>query len=96
MKRYPKLVQCDARGQIVIPKEIRQDLGVEEGTGFWMYSVTDEGILLKKVSAPELSEHLKMLDELKEKSGKTGISKKSLESSEKKYKKTKKGNLELV
>ncbi len=49
MKKFPKIVQCDKRGQIVIPKDIRADLGLEEGTGFWMYSIEDEGILLKKI-----------------------------------------------
>ncbi|MBN1792563.1 AbrB/MazE/SpoVT family DNA-binding domain-containing protein [Candidatus Woesearchaeota archaeon] len=96
MKRYPKLVQCDSRGQIVIPKEMRQDLGVEEGTGFWMYSITDEGILLKKVDAPELSSHEKLLSEVREKSAKIKVSRKNVDESEKKYKKTKKGRLELV
>ncbi|MFT4310038.1 MAG: AbrB/MazE/SpoVT family DNA-binding domain-containing protein, partial [Candidatus Woesearchaeota archaeon] len=54
MKKYPKIVQCDKRGQIVIPKEIRQDLGIDEGCGFWVFSITDEGILLKKMDAPQL------------------------------------------
>ena len=96
MKRYPKLVQCDKRGQIVIPKEIRQDLGIDEGTGFWMYTVTDEGVLLKKISAPELADHPELLKELKEKSSKIKLSKKAVDDSEKKYKKTKKGNLDII
>lgn len=75
---------------------MRQDLGVEEGTGFWMYSITDEGILLKKVDAPELSSHEKLLSEVREKSAKIKVSRKNVDESEKKYKKTKKGRLELV
>ena len=39
MKKYPKVVQCDKRGQIVIPKDIRNELKIDEGTGFWMYSL---------------------------------------------------------
>lgn len=49
MERYPILVQCDKRGQIVIPKNIRLDLGIDEKKGFMVYSVTQEGILLKVV-----------------------------------------------
>ena len=43
-----KIVQVDKRGQIVIPKDIRLELGISSKTNFWVYSVTDEGILLKK------------------------------------------------
>ena len=49
MKKYPTLVQCDKRGQIVIPKNIRLDLGINGNKGFVVYSVTGEGILLKIV-----------------------------------------------
>lgn len=44
----PKIVQVDKRGQIVIPKEVREELGINSSSNFWVYSVTDEGILLKK------------------------------------------------
>ena len=54
MKRYPRLLQTDARGQIVIPKEIRQALNITDGTGFWAYLIEKEGIFLKKVDAPPL------------------------------------------
>jgi AbrB family looped-hinge helix DNA binding protein len=96
IKKYPKLVQCDKRGQIVIPKEIRAELGIEEGTGFWTYIISDEGILLKKIDSPELSEHKEMLSELKEKSDKLRVKKQNLDLSEKNYKRTKKGKLDLI
>ncbi|MBR9692074.1 AbrB/MazE/SpoVT family DNA-binding domain-containing protein [Candidatus Woesearchaeota archaeon] len=47
----PKVVQADKRGQIVIPKSIRKELGIEEGAAFWMYK-TEEGIFLKRIEAP--------------------------------------------
>ena len=50
MSKYPILVQADKRGQIVIPKNIRLELGLDKKTGFTVYSVTKEGILLKKVT----------------------------------------------
>lgn len=96
MKKYPKIVQCDKRGQIVIPKDLRLDLGIEEGSAFWMYSISDEGIFLKKLKPPELEEHKDALNKLKEKSKKIGVDVKNIEKSKKVYKKTKKGRLELV
>jgi len=96
MKRYPKTLQVDKRGQIVIPKDIRTDLDIEEGTGFWAYTITNEGILLKKIDSPELSKHKEILSELKNKSKKVGIKTKNIETAEKKYKKTKKGKFDLI
>ena len=96
MKKYPKLVQKDSRGQIVIPKDIRQELGIDEGTGFFVYSIQEEGILLKKIPSKELSENKKLIEELNSKSGKIKLNKKNLEKSVSRYKKTKKGNLEVI
>lgn len=96
MKKYPKIVQCDSRGQIVIPKDIRRDLRIDEGTGFWMYSVTNEGILLKKIDILPLDENKEVLNEIKEKSKKLKIKRSNLDDSVKKYKKTKDGNLEVI
>ena len=96
MKKFPKIVQIDGRGQIVIPKDIRNDLGIEEGTGFWVYSVTDEGILLKKIDSEPLDKQQKILEELDDKAEKVGMEKKNLKKSVKNYKKTKEGNLELL
>lgn len=96
MKKFPKIVQCDKRGQIVIPKDVRADLGVEEGTGFFMYVVTDEGILLKKIKTEELSEQKKILNEIEEKSDKIGLNKNNLEKSKQDYKKDKEGGFDLI
>lgn len=52
MVEYPKIAQCDKRGQIVIPKNIREELGIEDGAAFWVYK-TDDGILLKRIEAPK-------------------------------------------
>lgn len=96
MKKYPKIVQCDKRGQIVIPKDIRRDLKIDEGTGFWMYSITDEGILLKKIEDNPLGKNKEILDEISEKADKLKIKKSNISDSVKKYKKTKDGNLEVI
>ena len=96
MKRYPKIVQCDSRGQIVIPKDIRRDLKIDEGTGFWMYSITNEGVLLKKIDYPGLDKNKEILDEINNKADKIKIKKSNINSSVKKYKKTKEGNLDVI
>ena len=96
MKKYPKIVQCDSRGQIVIPKDIRHDLRIDEGTGFWMYSVTSEGILLKKIDMKELGDNQAILEEIKAKADKLKMKKANIEKSVHKYKKTKEGNLEVL
>jgi AbrB family looped-hinge helix DNA binding protein len=54
-KKYAKIVQSDSRGQIVIPKSIRKELELEEGSAFWVYK-TEDGIYLKKVEAPSEAE----------------------------------------
>jgi AbrB family looped-hinge helix DNA binding protein len=51
MGKYPKVVQCDSRGQIVIPKPIRSELKIEEGAAFFMYQ-TEDGIFLKRIEMP--------------------------------------------
>jgi len=53
MKKSVKIVQSDKRGQVVIPQSIRKNLGLEEGSAFWVYEMED-GIYLKKVEAPSL------------------------------------------
>ena len=54
-EKYAKIVQSDKRGQIVIPKSIRKELKLEEGSAFWVFK-TDDGVYLKKVEAPSESE----------------------------------------
>ena len=50
-EKFARIVQADKRGQIVIPKSIRNKLNLKEGSAFWVYDVED-GIYLKKVEAP--------------------------------------------
>ncbi len=83
MKRIPKILQADARGQIVIPKEMRSALSIDEHTGFVAYLIDGEGIFLKKMDAPNLANHT---SELKEKSSKIGVRKQNVEKAEQAYK----------
>ena len=96
MKKFPKIIQVDKRGQIVIPKDIRADLGVEEGTGFYMYTVTDEGILLKKIKDEHFEDNKEILSELDEKAEKIDLKKTNLKKTAENYKKTKEGRFDLI
>lgn len=96
MKRYPRIVQCDKRGQIVIPKDIRNELKIVEGSGFWMYTVTEEGILLKKIDPPQLDENREIVDTVREKAEKIDVDPEHIDQSIENYKKTKEGNLDVI
>ena len=96
MRKYPKIVQCDSRGQIVIPKDIRKELGIEEGAGFFVYAITDEGILLKTVDQKPLDDEKEILSELLSKSDKIGIQKENIVKTLGNYKKQKNSRLEDV
>ena len=96
MKKYPKIVQCDKRGQIVIPKDIRRELGIDESSGFYMYSITDEGILLKKIPNETLDDNKAIVEEIIEKSKTIGVNPKNVIKAKEDYKKTKEGNLDLI
>jgi AbrB family looped-hinge helix DNA binding protein len=96
MKKHPKILQCDKRGQIVIPKEIRQELGLDESSGFYMYAIQGEGILLKKIESQTLEDNQHILDEISEKATKINVNTKNLETAKKQYQKTKDGNLDIL
>ena len=95
MKKYPKTIQCDDRGQLVIPKDIRAELGIKEGTSFWVHSIVNEGILLKKVLTPSLDKE-EIITEINNKSDKLGIKKEHLKKTLKTYQQKKEGNLEVI
>jgi len=96
MKKYPKPIQCDERGQLVIPRDIRSDLNIEEGTGFWVFSIEKEGILLKKLDIEALDENKDLVQEMTDKADKISLKHENLKKSVENYKKTTSGNLEVI
>ncbi|MBU0756960.1 MAG: AbrB/MazE/SpoVT family DNA-binding domain-containing protein [Nanoarchaeota archaeon] len=96
MKKYPRIVQVDKRGQIVIPKEIRDELSIDETSGFFVYSISDEGILLKKIQPDSISYSDPLILKLKEKASQLKLEPKNVDKTIDEYKKTKKGNLEII
>lgn len=96
MKKYPKSITCDERGQLVIPRDIRSDLGIEEGTGFWIFSIENEGILLKKIDIQSLDKEDPVITELSDKADKINLKKDNLKKSVTNYTKDTEGNLEVI
>lgn len=96
MKKYARIIQCDSRGQIVIPKDVRQELNIEEGTGFYMYIIENEGVLLKTIPQRELSDHTHIIKDIEVNAEKIGVVKSNLDASVQKYKKTSKGNFQNI
>ncbi len=47
-----QFTHLSSRGQVVIPQEVREELGLEEGTPFAV-TVQREGVLLKKIELPK-------------------------------------------
>ncbi|MFO8015614.1 MAG: AbrB/MazE/SpoVT family DNA-binding domain-containing protein [Candidatus Woesearchaeota archaeon] len=87
MKIYPKPVSSDSRGQLIIPKEARNELLIEEGTAFWVFYIKDEGILLKKVVEEELNHNDRVIMNLKEKASRINIDTANIDSAITAYKK---------
>jgi len=96
MKKYARIVQADARGQIVIPKDIRSELHISEGTGFLLYVIENEGIFLKTTAPKKLSEHHKAIAEFKQNASKLKLGEENLDKSIKYYDDQSSKNLEQV
>lgn len=84
----------DARGQIVIPKDMRTELGISSGSGFWMFSIENEGLLLKKIDTPDFDGN--SLSEIKTNSKKINVNSKNLDKASEDYKKGKGGRLDVL
>ncbi|MGV8087317.1 MAG: AbrB/MazE/SpoVT family DNA-binding domain-containing protein [Candidatus Woesearchaeota archaeon] len=96
MRRFAKIIQSDKRGQIVIPKDVRRDLNIDEGTGFYLYLIENEGILLKTIPAKELSEQSHLVKEIEINADKINVKKQNIAKSIDNYKKKSKGNFENI
>ena len=94
MKRYAKLLQMDERGQLVIPKDVREELGLAAGVGFMLYALDDEAIVLKPVHARDLAEHPSTVRELEANASKMKISKDALAKAQERYRKQGKHNFD--
>jgi len=96
MRRFAKIIQSDKRGQIVIPKDVRRELNIDEGTGFYLYTVENEGILLKIIPSKDLSDHSHIIREIEVNADKINVKKQNIDKSVDNYKKRSKGNFENI
>lgn len=96
MKKYPKIVQVGSRGAIVIPKEMRRELNIDEGAAFWVYAIGDDGLFLQRAEEKSLEDNAG-LKQLEDKKTKIGLHKDAVSSAKKHYKRPKKHhNLEMI
>jgi len=96
MKRYAKVVQSDERGQIVIPKDIRLELGLDQGASYALYVIDKEGIFLKPLHIKELGDYKNVLAKLRVNAKKLKIKETNVDQSARNYKKRSVTNLENV
>jgi AbrB family looped-hinge helix DNA binding protein len=45
-----KISQIDKKGQIVIPKNLRDKMNIGPGAGFFIYEISSDSIVLKKIA----------------------------------------------
>lgn len=60
-KREIELTTTSPKGQVVIPKGIREKLGIKEGTRFAVYGRGDT-IIFKKVEMPTIKDFERLVD----------------------------------
>jgi len=65
LDNVPELTKISSKGQLVIPKDIRENLHIKEGDVFATTN-TDTMIILKKIKNPMTKEDLLILKEVEE------------------------------
>jgi len=81
-----KLTRLSSKGQIVIPKELRDIMHLEDGEIFAMYG-EDDTIVLKRIELPSDSEFKRLLEWGEKFAEDKGITKKDVERAISEYRK---------
>ena len=55
------ITKMTSKGQVVIPQDIRDKIGVQEGERFFVY-ISDDSIILKRTKKLEAAEGIKKFD----------------------------------
>ncbi|MEK6935153.1 MAG: AbrB/MazE/SpoVT family DNA-binding domain-containing protein [Nanoarchaeota archaeon] len=63
-----EMVTLSSRGQVCIPNNIREDMGLKEGSKI-LFALTGDSLIVKKVSMETFAEITKPLKEAMKKSG---------------------------
>ena len=71
--------RLSSRGQVVIPEEIRNDLGLSEGDQFVVIGEGD-AVILKTITPPKIEEFDKLLGQARSAAKKVGIKRADLKS----------------
>ncbi len=71
--------RLSSRGQVVIPEEIRRDLGLSEGDQFVVIGEGD-AVILKTISPPKITEFTKLLGQARSAARRAGIKRAHLKS----------------
>jgi len=71
--------KLSSRGQVVIPEEIRNNLGLSEGDQFLVIGDGD-AVILKTISPPKLGEFQELLSQARTEAKRAGIKKADLKS----------------
>jgi AbrB family looped-hinge helix DNA binding protein len=74
----PSTTKLSSRGQVVIPEEIRNRLGLEPGVSFVVVGEGDV-VVLKALKPPRPEEFKKLLDEVQDAALKAGITPEDVE-----------------
>jgi AbrB family looped-hinge helix DNA binding protein len=64
--------RLSSKGQVVIPEEVRNDLGLREGDQFVVIGQGD-AVILKVITPPKLGEFQKLLSQARAEAKKAGI-----------------------
>jgi AbrB family looped-hinge helix DNA binding protein len=72
-------IKLSARGQVVIPEEIRNNLGQSEGDQFLVIGEGD-AVILKTITPPKLEQFQKLLSQARTETKRAGITKSDLNS----------------
>jgi AbrB family looped-hinge helix DNA binding protein len=71
--------KLSSKGQIVIPEEVRKELGLEPGTQFVVMGDGDV-VILKKIEAPDRSEFLALAKKVRSQARKSGVKRSDVKS----------------
>jgi AbrB family looped-hinge helix DNA binding protein len=78
MNRYAT-TKLSSKGQVVIPEEVRNDLGLNEGDQFVVIGQGD-AVILKVITPPKLEEFRELLNQARSEAKRAGVKKADLRS----------------
>lgn len=83
------MTKLSSRGQVVIPENIRTQLGLESGNQFMVYA-QDDTVVLKIVAPPTKKDLKDVMAKARAAAKKAGLSKENVQKEIKSYRKSKK------